>query len=137
MGSLLIMEQGGHVEVKWAEDRVDIDLNPDDGDKANSPERREVLELVKKSIERGFKATFGDQVVSDPKEIPKKVRRIRLERSAQEVKTLIEELIRGKVISDHLLFSIDKGGTGKLLQKSDFQVDAKEKHTAVKPLAGG
>lgn len=142
MGSLAIQGPSGHVEIKWEDDCIDIDLNPTEG-KANDRERDRVLKIVSEALSFGFsgqqftkKSPVGLDVPRDIKSISPELTRIHLRKDKPSVKDIIEKAVKVDIISPLILVKVDKDGNGEVVQKSSFTADDGD-YVSVGMQAGG
>lgn len=142
MGTLAVQGPSGHVEIKWEEDCIDIDLNPTDG-KANERERDRVLQIVTEAISSGFSGKQFTKKDSDGSDLPRDIKsirpeliRIQLRKDKLSVKEIIEKAVKVNIVSPLILVKVDKNGKGEVVQKSAFTAD-EGNYVSVGMQAGG
>lgn len=146
MGSLSVQDSSGHVEIKWDENSIDIDLAPSEVgvNKANEKERARVHRIVKGAIEKGFFGRFftrqrdKGEAIDINKLHPSlpDIIRIKLTKDAFSVKEIIEKVVQTDIVSPLCLFQISPDGQGTVIQKNTFVADDRD-YISVAPQAGG
>ena len=134
MGKLEIQEPGGHVEIVWNEEAITIDLNPQEG-KATRAERDYTLSLIQECLDKDFVAEIDGVEASEVTQITS-AKKVILYVGKPNIQQMIGKLVGSEVLTNHIVYRLDKNGDGELVQKSSFVAD-NSNYAATAPMSGG